>query len=76
MVELGGDSHFAQEPLAADDGAQVGAKNLERHLALVLQIAREVDGRHAAGADLAFDGVAVSEGGAKALSGRHRSRLT
>ena len=71
MVELGRDPHFAQEALGADDGAQVGAKDFERDLAVVLQIAREIDGGHSAGADLALDGVAVGEGGSEALGGRH-----
>ena len=73
MVEPRRDPDLAQEPLGAEDGGQVGAQHLERDLAVVLQVAREVDGRHAARADLALDRVALGEGGAQALSGGHRS---
>ena len=39
---------------------------------LVAHVAREIDGRHVATADFAFDGVAVSEGSPEAFGdGRH-----
>ena len=41
---------------------EFGAQHLERDLAVVPQVLRQVDRRHAAGADLAFDPVAVGEG--------------
>ena len=65
MVEPGGDPHFAEKAIGADDGAQVGTKHFDGDLAVVLQIAREVDGGHAARADLALDGIPVRERGSK-----------
>ena len=39
---------LGQEPLAAQDGRQLGAQHLERHLAVVPHVIREVDHGHAA----------------------------
>ena len=38
-----------------------------RDVAVVLEVVREIDGRHAAGAELALDAIAVSERGAQTL---------
>ena len=54
------------EPFGADDGGELGLEDLERHLAVVLQVLREVDRGHAALAQLPLDAVAVGEGGNKA----------
>ena len=62
MLEVGGELDLGQEPLGADDGGELRAQQLERDLAVVLEVLREVDGGHAAGADLTFDPVAVGEG--------------
>ena len=62
MLEVGGELDLGQEPLGADHGGELRAQHLERDLAVVLQVLRQVDRRHAAGADLAFDPVAVGEG--------------
>ena len=65
MLEVGGDLDLGQEPLGAEHGGQLGAQHLERDLAVVPQVVREVDGGHAARAELALDAVAVGEGGRK-----------
>ena len=62
VLEVGGELDLGQEPLGADHGGELGAQQLERHLAVVLEVLGEVDGGHAAGADLTFDPVAVGEG--------------
>ena len=54
---------LAQEALGADDGGELGAEDLDRDLAVVLQVLGEVDRGHAALADLPLDAVAVAEGG-------------
>ena len=66
MVELGGDGDLAQEPLGAERVGEFRVEDLDRHRAVVLEIVREVDGGHAALAELALDAVAVGEGGGEA----------
>ena len=61
MLELGGDLDLAGEPLAAERGGELGAEDLHGDLAVVLEVLGEVDGGHAAGAELALDAVAVGE---------------
>ena len=48
---------LAQEPLTAERGAELGMQHLDGDVAIVLEIVREVDGRHAAGAELALDAI-------------------
>ena len=55
------------EPLGAQHGGELRLEDLERDLALVLDVLGQVDGGHAARAELALDGVAVGEGVAEAL---------
>ena len=66
MLEPGGDLDLAGEPLGAERGGELGAEDLHRDLAVVLQVLGEVDGGHAALAELALDAVAVGEGGLEA----------
>ena len=54
---------FADEPLGADHGREFRLEDLDGHLAAVPQVFGEIDGRHAAGAELALDPVAVGQGG-------------
>ena len=61
----GGD--LLHEPLGAQDRGQFGLQDLERHLALVLEVLGQVDGGHAALAELPLDPVAVGEGGGEAV---------
>ena len=61
MLQVGGELDLGQEPLGADHGGELGAQELERDLAVVPEVLGEIDGGHAAGADLAFDPVAVGE---------------
>ena len=63
MLEIRGDLDLAVEPLGAERGGEVRTQDLDRDLPLVAQVLREVDSRHAATAEFAFNGVAVSEGG-------------
>ena len=62
MIELRGDLDLGEKALAAEDGAEFGAEDLERHLAIELAVAGEVDDGHSAGAKLSLDDVAVIEG--------------
>ena len=62
MLQVGGDLDLGEEAVAADDGAELGMQDLDRDLAAVLQVLGEVDGGHAALAELALDAVAVDDG--------------
>ena len=63
MLEVGGELDLGQEPLGADHGGELGAQHLERDPAVVPDVLGQVDGRHAAGADLAVEAIAVRQGG-------------
>jgi len=68
MVEAGGDLDLTQKPIGPEHRRQLGPQHLDRHLALVFQIVREIDRRHAAASELSLDGVAAGEGGVEALA--------
>ncbi len=64
-----------QETLYAERGGQLGVERLERHPAVVRQVAREIDGSHTALSELALEHEAVAEGiGEKQVEARHRVR--
>ena len=74
------DANLAQEPLGAQRGGQLGTQDLERHVAVVLPVVRQVDGRHASTADLAIDFVAARESDPQPVNlfhygGTHGARL-
>src|SRR3954470_1491960 len=80
MLEPGGEADLAEEPLGPERGGQLGAQHLEGDLPVVLTVESEVDGRHAALAQLALDAVALVErlvqlaGGGHGLEGAGRLR--
>jgi hypothetical protein len=49
-----------------ENPGQLGLEHLERDVAIVLLVTREIDGGHAALAELALDQVATLEGGVQA----------
>ena len=55
MLQVGGDPDLRQEPLGAEDGGELGAEDFDGDLAVVLQVVGEVDGGHAAAAELALE---------------------
>ena len=61
MLEVGGGLDLGEEPLGADHGGQLGPQHLDRHLAVVPEVLRQVDGGHAARAELALEAVAVGQ---------------
>ena len=69
MLQVGDGLDLAQEALGPDDGREVGPEDLDGDLALVAEVVREVDGGHAALAQLALDPVAVGEGRPESLNG-------
>ena len=71
VVEGGGQPDFAQEAVPAQRLREIVAEHLDRHLAVVLEVAREVHRGHAALAELALDAIAVGQGGGEAESVGH-----
>ncbi len=63
VLEIGGGRDLLHEPFGPEDSRQLRSQYFDRHLALVLQVLGQVDRRHAAFAEVAFDLVAVGEGG-------------
>ena len=61
VVEARREAYFAEEPRAPERLGELGPQNLQRHVAVVAQIAREVDGRRGPGPDLALNAVPVAE---------------
>ena len=61
MLERGDSLDLAQEPLGPDDGGELGAQDLDRDLAVVLQVLGQVDRGHAALAELPLDAVMLGE---------------
>jgi hypothetical protein len=57
-----GEPDLAQEALGPDRVRQLGVQHLEGDLALVLEVASEMDGGHAAAPELALDAVAIGQG--------------
>ena len=59
VLQVRGDLDLGEEAIAANDGAQLGMEDLDGDLAAVLEVFGEVDGGHAALAELALEAVAV-----------------
>ena len=71
VLQVGRGLDLGQEPLGANHGGQFGSQDLERDVAVVFDIVREIDGRHAAGAEFVLDGVAVGQGCGEAVDIGH-----
>jgi len=71
VLQVCRDADCAQEPLDAEHRAELGAEDLERDRAVVLRVARQEHGGHAALPDLALDTVAIGE-----RSGQARERIS
>ncbi len=61
MIQPRGDLDLAQEAIRAEHQCQLGAKHLDRYLAVVLHIVRQIYGRHASAAELSHEAIAVGE---------------
>ncbi len=57
MLEVRRRLDLGQEPLGTDYGCEFWPEDLERHLTLVLDVLREIDGRHPTFTELALDPV-------------------
>ena len=65
VLEVGGGADFLEEPIGSDHSGKVGPQHLERDLTVVAEILRQVHRRHAPGAELALDSIAVMKSVAK-----------
>ena len=79
-MSAGRDLDLAGEPVGAEQRAELGAENLDRDLAVVLEIVGQVDRGHAAAAELALEGVAAGQsrgepGEVGRGCGRHAGKL-
>ena len=63
MLEVRRDANFAEEPIGAEHRAELRVEELDGDWSLVPDVVREIDGGHAAGADVALDRVAAGEPG-------------
>jgi hypothetical protein len=61
MLQVGRDLDLLQEPVGPDHGCQLRQQYLQRHVAVVLQIAGQIHRGHAALAKLPLDHVAVGQ---------------
>ena len=62
---------LGEKAIGAECRGELRIEDLERHVAIVPRIARQVDRRHAAVADLSFDLVPAGEGGRELLDAVH-----
>jgi hypothetical protein len=60
-------ANLRQEALGAEGGAEVFVQDFHGNLAVVPHVAREVHGRHAAGAKLAAHDVTAGQGACEAV---------
>jgi hypothetical protein len=61
MLQAGGGLDLAEEPVHADDSAQLRMQDLDGDLAVVLQVLGEIHGGHAALTKLAVETVTVAQ---------------
>src|SRR5207247_1234009 len=59
---------LTQNPVRPESRRQLRAEHLERHLTVMLDVVREIDGRHAAAPQLSLDDIAAGEGGGEAVA--------
>ena len=63
MMQPRGDPDLAQESLGAEARGELGAQHLHRDVPVVFGVLGQVDGGHAARAELTLDDVSTGEGG-------------
>ncbi len=69
MSQPRSDFYFAQETLRPKGSGQLGAEDLDRDVAVVLQVFSEIDRRHPARTELALDTISISERSFQAFEG-------
>src|SRR4029450_8664711 len=69
MLQIGRGLDLGEEAVRSNDRGQFGAEYLQGNLPIVPHIVGEIDGGHAALAQLPLDAVAVGEGGRESVVG-------
>ena len=69
MHQPRGEANLPIESIGAGGDAKLGPQDLQGYVTVALEVAREVDDRHAASAQLALDPVALCQTGAKVCDG-------
>ena len=67
MLQARGGADLSEKAFAAEDRAEVWVEHLHGDATVVLDVVRQIDGRHPAAADLAVDAIAVGESGGKTI---------
>ena len=67
MIQRCGDLNLPAEPVGPEQRSQLGEEDLDRYLAVVLEVVAEIDRGHSAPAQLPLDGVAARERGAESF---------
>src|SRR6185503_19818020 len=67
MLEPRQDANLSRKPVRTEGGGQLRTQHFHRELAIVLEVRRDVDRGHAAGAALALDEISVGEGVAQSV---------
>jgi len=62
VLQLRGNADLAQEAIPAKQRGEFLAENLDRDIAIVFDVVREIHGGHATGAEFTLDAVAAREG--------------
>ena len=65
MLQIRRRLDLGEKALGADHGGQLGAQDLHRDLAIVLEVVREIDGRHTARTEFTLDAVTICKCGSE-----------
>jgi hypothetical protein len=68
-MKVRGHLDLREEPLGADDRAELGIEKLERDVAVMPDVAGEIDRCHSSGADLTLDSIPIGQSCTKVLDG-------
>jgi len=63
MPQISRDFDLGEKPFGPECGAEFWLEHFDRNVAIVFQIAREIHGGHATGAELAVDAITIGERG-------------
>jgi hypothetical protein len=61
VLQIGRELYLAEKSLRSEQRRELGVKHLDRDAAMVLEVLREIDRRHPARTELAFDAIAVGD---------------
>ena len=71
MLQIRGDLDLGEEAFDAEHRSELGFQDFDGDATIVAHVAREIDRRHAAGADLALDVIPAGQGSRELCRGIH-----